>query len=94
MGWTPIQNLLKFEVLKYIYKNINALESNIKFFEQKSGRSTRSKINNHLIKSSAKLSYTQNSIFHKGIELWNTSDVNTRAQINFEQFCKAIECMF
>ncbi len=73
LNWMSFETIIRFETTKFIYKSINGLVSNIKLFTFEPKRRTRSDDQKHLQISSGKLNYTQNSIFYKGVNIWNES---------------------
>ena len=94
LNWLPIEDLIKYEVLKYIYKHMNGMACDIKLFEIKETRITRSHNQKHLLISNAKYSYTQNCIFHKGVKLWNQLDIELREAKSYNSFINKLKIYF
>ena len=86
LNWISFQNLRIFEIMKYIFKNINGLGCSTRFFEYENQGRTRSSSNRSLKLFSAKYSYTQKTIFFDGIKIWNSFDVNLRELKTFGRF--------
>ncbi len=106
-GVTNLYNQLKimkiFDIISYysnvyIYKSLHKLNSflSANFFElvNRSQRS-RSTQRQMLALPKCKLNYTQNSIFYKGVQNWNSSDIEIRSLSNIRLFKnKPLEVFF
>ncbi len=79
---------------KFIYKSLNGLSSDLKFFSFETKRNTHSNDNKFLQISAAKLNYTQNCIFHIGVKLWNNIDLKIREIKWYQLFIRAIQNFF
>jgi hypothetical protein len=94
LNWIPFGKIIEFETCKFIYKSLNGLSSYLKLLSFETKRNTRSNDNKFLQISAAKLNYTQNCIFHKGIKLWNNIDLKIREIKCYKLFVKAIQNFF
>jgi hypothetical protein len=88
LKWLKIENLINFRAFIFIFKSINKLlcEPSNDLFKFNERRITRSQNLNHLFLQNYKLQYCRNSIFYKGIELWNKLELNIRSLKKFNQF--------
>ncbi len=86
-----IKNITQFYSNLYILRSINNMTCLIctRFFKFcDTGRSTRIISNKSLEIPKCKLNYTQNSLFFKGVKLWNTLDINLKLCKDFRNFKK------
>ena len=92
--WMPIERLIGFETMKFIYKSLNSMASETQFFTRVQERRTRTNNQMFLKVSNAKFTYTQNTIFHKGIKLWNNLDLSLRQSENYNIFVNSLKTYF
>jgi hypothetical protein len=90
LRWLNINNLIRFYACLYIHKSVNNLlcKTSNEFFNLSHRRSTRSDCMSLLSVPNYKTQYCRNSIFYKGIELWNNVDINLRNISKFNYFKK------
>jgi hypothetical protein len=93
-NWIPFGKNIELETCKFIYKSLNGLSSDLKFFSFETKRNMRSNDNKSLQISAAKLNNTQNCIFHKGVKLWNNIDLKIREIKCYKLFVIAIQNFF
>ncbi len=84
-----INDLISYYSNIYIYKSLNKLNSfaSAKFFTfSKTSQRTRSSEREPLALPKCKTNYTQNTIFFKGVQNWNSLNLEIRTQKNFRAF--------
>ena len=91
LKWLSIEDIIKFETLKYIYKNINGFGCEMKFFESEINTRTRNNSLNKLKTSKPILNYRQNTLFFK---VWNELDLNLRSERDIKVFIKRLKTYF
>jgi hypothetical protein len=90
LEWMPIQNALKYQTVLYIYKAINGFGSDFtqNLFKYNTDRTgSRNHRDSHYINAPVvKIKCLENSVFHKGVKVWNSLPLDIRTERVFNRF--------
>ena len=91
LGWKTLKSTISYESLIYIFKSINGFgsESSKDIFEVNNNRTSRRRCGRdrlHINPPMARKNFLSNTIFCKGIELWNSISLDIRSSDNIKQF--------
>ncbi len=92
LNWKSFQERLRISSLKYIFKSLHGMAADTSsglFIYMNHTRSRRFD-NSMLELPNIKSNFLQNTIFYKGVKLWNDLPLNIRQLTKFNQFCSSI----
>ena len=88
-----IQDTIKYESLIYIFKSLKGLNSDFSknLFEVNQNRTSRRQIGRDFLYinyPTVKRNFFENTIFSKGVKIWNQIQLDLRSETDFKNFEK------
>ncbi len=96
LKWAPITDRFKTHAVNFIYKSIHGLNAKHckTFFNFVTRYSSRTSDSLKLIEPKIKNNFLKNTIFYKGIKIWNDLPLEVRSTQNYDNFCAEVKDYF